>query len=84
MENWWIFALTMILVGALRVFLRERGWWFDWEKIDREKQQEKTLLRAYKKWRKDAGPEAAADLSVTLDRFADGASDSRTVENSTR
>lgn len=82
----WVLTLaaSMVIAGALRAFLASKGWWPDWEKLDLEKQQERKLLRAYKKWRKDAGPEAAAQLGVALDRFTDRPSDSGAVEESTR
>ena len=73
--------VAMFLKGALVIFLRKRGWWPDWEELDLRKQQEKKLLRAYRKWRKDAGAEAAAELCVTLDRIAHRAGDGRAVNH---
>ena len=64
--------IAVALKGALVVILRKFGWWPDWEVRDREVREEKALLRAYKKWRKDAGPEAAAELRVACDRFTGG------------
>lgn len=82
----WVLPLviSLFLAGVLRVFLAKRGWWPDWEDLDRRDREEKSLLRAYRKWRKDAGPEAAADLGVTLDRFADSPRDGGAVEDRTR
>lgn len=77
-------ALSTFLAGMLRVFLRKRGWWPDWEEVGQRKREEKSLLRAYKKWRKDAGPEAAAELRVTLDRFTDAPQNVRPVEDCVR
>lgn len=61
--------LAVAIKGALVVVLQRYGLWPDWEVKDREVREEKALLRAYKKWRKDAGPEAAADLRLACERF---------------
>ena len=84
MESWWVFILSMVLAGALRAWLQSKGWWFDWEKIDREKQEEKLVLRAYKEWRKNARPAEAADVSARLQRFTNRASNGRSIGNRTR
>lgn len=76
--------VIVALKGALVVILAKFGFWPDWEKLDREKREEKLLLRAYKQWRKDAGPEAAAKLSVALHDFTDSAGNRRPVQNRTR
>lgn len=62
--------LIVALKGALVVLLGRFGWWPDWEQRARDRAEEKLVLRAYKEWRENAGPEAAAQARVVLDRFA--------------
>lgn len=64
--------VIVALKGAVVVVLAKLGWWPDWEERARQRQDEKRLLRAYRQWRKDAGPEAAANARVTLERFTRG------------
>jgi hypothetical protein len=60
--------LIVALKSALVVVLHKLGFWPDWEQRAKDRADEKLVLRAYKQWRKDAGPEAAAKLRVTLER----------------
>lgn len=61
--------LVVFLKGALVALLIKFGKWPDWEENARIREDEKALLRAYKKWRKDAGPGPAAQLRVVCDEF---------------
>ena len=65
------FEIFMIvaLKGAVVAVLHKLGWWPDWEVRDREVREEKALLLAYKKWRRDAGPDAAAELRKVCEQF---------------
>ena len=83
MEKWWVFALSMVLAGALRAWLRSKGWWPDWEERARQRREEKQLVRAYKKWRKNARPGEAADARIFLHRLANGSRDLGPVDDST-
>lgn len=66
-----LICLVVFLKGCLVAFLQSKGWWPDWVQRARDREDERLVLRAYKKWRKDAGPEAAADLRSTLKEVAD-------------
>ena len=75
-----LICLVLFLKGSLVAFLQSKGWWPDWEQRARDRADEKLVLRAYKKWRKDAGPEAAAKLSSTLKVVTDLPRGRRTVQ----
>lgn len=62
-------VLIVALKGAVVAVLAKLGWWPDWEQRARNREDEKLVLRAYKQWRNDAGPEAAAKLRTTLERL---------------
>lgn len=54
------------IAGVLRVVAYRKGWIRTPEQVAKDTQEEKEVLLAYKEWRKDAGPEASADLSRRL------------------
>lgn len=59
---WWLtLAISTALAGALRVFLRNKGWWPDWEDLDQRDREEKVLLTAYRQWRKNRRTHSPAD-----------------------
>lgn len=79
-----IILCAVIGKAVLTAWLRKKGWWPDWEKLDEEKQQEKSLLRAYRVWRKGSGRDRASDLRVVCDEFAQSADDVGTLEDRSR
>ena len=64
--------VALMIKGALVVFLRKRGWWPDWVARAHQREEEKLVLAAYRKWRRDAGPDRAADMSLLLKNAAKG------------
>lgn len=60
-------ALVLFLKGAVVATFAKLGWWPDWVQRAKDREDEKLVVRAYKQWRKDAGPEAAAKLRVALE-----------------
>lgn len=59
--------VAVALKGALLTFLQMKGWIPDPVEYNTMKRQERMMLKSYKRWRKDAGPEAAAQLHSTLE-----------------
>ena len=76
--------LIVFLKGVVVAVLAKFGWWPDWEKVDREKREEKALLRAYNKWRRDAGPDRAADLRALCEDFTKAADNRGAISDRTR
>lgn len=76
--------LIVFLKGLVVAVLAKFGWWPDWEKVDREKREEKALLRAYKQWRRDAGPDRAADLRTLCEDFTKATDKRRSIRNRAR
>lgn len=60
-----IFAAVFIK-GLFLAVAYKRGWMRTPEQYVQDYQEEKAVLLAYKEWRKNAGPKAAADLSRRL------------------
>lgn len=58
--------VAVTLKGILLAVGYKRGWFRTPEQVVRDTQDERAVLRAYKEWRKDAGPDAAADLTRRL------------------
>lgn len=59
--------IAVALKGALLAFLRWKGWLPDPEEYNKQKRQERLMMKAYKRWRKEAGPEAADRLHSTIE-----------------
>jgi hypothetical protein len=64
-------ALVVFVKGAIVSLFGYLGWYPNWEERAIKREQEKSVLRAYKQWRDDAGPEAAAKLRAVLDARTD-------------
>lgn len=65
--SFWTIGLVVALKGALLIYLKEKGWWPDWEERARRRDEEKKLLRAYREWRKHARPGPSANPRVPFD-----------------
>ncbi len=63
-------VLIVALKGAVVAAFARLGWWPDWEQRARDRADEKLVLRAYKQWRNDAGPEATAKLRTSLETLS--------------
>lgn len=63
-------ALTILvatmLKGVLLTIGYKRGWFRTPGQVFKDVEGEQAVLRAYKEWRKNAGPKAAADLTRRL------------------
>lgn len=77
-----IIFVSCFLKAALFGWLQHKGWMLTPEERAKRRVEEKKLLLAYREWRKDAGPEAAAELSTTLERFTQRARSRRAIKNS--
>lgn len=62
--------VAVALKGALFAILHKLGWLPDPIEYNTMKRQERLMLKSYKRWRKEAGPEAAAKLHATLEASA--------------
>lgn len=63
-------ALTIFLACAIKGVLLaigyKRGWFRTPQQVADDVQGERAVLLAYREWRKNAGPEATADLTRRL------------------
>lgn len=59
--------IAVALKGALLTFLQMKGWLPSPEEYGKRKQQERLMLKSYRLWRKQAGPDAAEALHATLE-----------------
>lgn len=72
--------VVLALKGALVAVLTYFDLWPDWEARAKRREEDKKVLRAYHEWRKNAGPEAAAEASAILDRLPRRSNNLRAVK----